>query len=86
MDRAYYAAKSQEFCNYSYSYSRYTGVHMPAAESQVERMPSYTQFISKYDTHNNNIYTVILTVPICFAVLCHHNHHRSESAIPVFFM
>jgi hypothetical protein len=45
---------------------------MAAAEIQVECMPCYEQFISQDDTHNNKIYTVILKVPIHFAVLCYH--------------
>ena len=45
---------------------------MPAAELQFECMPSYKQFISRDDNHNNKIYTVILKVPICLAVLCYH--------------
>jgi hypothetical protein len=58
---------------------------MPAADLEDECMPSYKQFISQDDTHNNKIYTVILKVPICFAILCYHIQQSSESAIPVIF-
>ena len=77
---------NEEFQNYSYSYLRYAEVHMLAVELQAECMPSYKQFISQDDTHNKKISTVILRVPICFAVLCYHIQQSSESAVPLFSM